>query len=76
MGRKHNVDKGGKGGMTITIYEGYDSSYVLIGSKDERFAKAWGQVYRVPVANLYREMVALAEWVNNEFGEACLFEVD
>ena len=62
--------------MTITIYEGYDKSYIALGSKNEEFAKTWGSIYRVPVTSLYREMSALAEWVNNELGEECLFEMD
>lgn len=27
--------------MTETIYEGYDKSYIMLGSKDKRFAEAW-----------------------------------
>ena len=62
--------------MTITIYEGYDKSYIMLGSKDERFAKAWGSVYKMPVSNLYKDLQSVASWCNNELGEECLFEVD
>ena len=43
---------------------------------DERYAKAWGNVHRVNVTNIYRELESVANWVNNELGEECLFEVD
>lgn len=62
--------------MIITIHEGYDKSYILLGSKDERYAKSWGNVHRVRVTDLYRELNSIANWVNNELGEECLFEVD
>lgn len=67
--------------MTVTIYEGYDKTYIMLGSKDERFAKAWGRkvyggAYKVPVSNLYKDLSAVASWANNELGEECLFEVD
>lgn len=62
--------------MTVTIYEGYDKTYIMLGSKDERFAKAWGNVYKVLVSNLYKDLSAVASWANNELGEECLFEVD
>lgn len=62
--------------MTVTIYEGYDKTYVIFGCKDERFRRAFGSKYEVPVNNIYRELSTLAEWVNNELGEECLFEVD
>ena len=62
--------------MTITIYEGYDKHYVLLGSKDERFARAWGNVYKVSATNMYRDLSDIASWVNNTLGEECLFEVD
>lgn len=62
--------------MTLTIYEGFDKSYVIIGSKDERFTKAWGQIYRAYAKNLYKDLANLSAWCNNELGEECLFEVD
>ena len=62
--------------MTVTIYEGYDKSYVMLGSKDERFATAWGSVFKLPVSNLYRDLQTIANWANNELGEELLLEVD
>lgn len=62
--------------MTVTIYEGYDKSYVMLGSKDERFAKTWGSVFKVPVSAIYKDLSQVTAWCNNELGEECLFEVD
>lgn len=62
--------------MTVTIYEGYDKSYIMLGSKDERFARTWGSVYKVPVSNLYKDLENVERWANNELGEECLFEID
>lgn len=62
--------------MIITIYEGYDKSYVLLGSKDERFRKEWGNVVRIPVLNIRTDLSNITNWCNNELGEECLFEVD
>lgn len=62
--------------MTVTIYEGNDKSYIMLGSKDERFRKAWGSVYKVPVSNIYKDLQSVASWSNNELGEELLFEVD
>lgn len=61
--------------MTITIYEGYDKTYVMLGCKDKRFAKAWGDVYRVPVSNIYKDLEQVTYWCNNDLGEECLFEI-
>ena len=62
--------------MTLTIYEGHDKTYIMLGSHDERFAKQYGTVYVVPTNNLYRELADIASWCNNELWEECLFEVD
>ena len=62
--------------MVVTIYEGYDKTYVMLGSKDERFAKAWGSVYKVPVSNIYKDLQQVANWANNELGEELLLGVD
>ena len=62
--------------MIITIYKGYDDTYVLLGSKDERFHQAWGGVFRVPVSAIYTDLAQIATWCNNVIGEECLFEVD
>lgn len=62
--------------MIITIYEGYDKTYIMLGAKDKRFSQAWGSVYKVPVSNIYKDLAQVASWVNNELGEECLFEMD
>ncbi len=59
--------------MPITIYEGYDKTYVMLGSKDERFARAWGSVYKVPVSNLYKDLQQIAEWAKKELDEEVSF---
>lgn len=62
--------------MTLTIYEGYDNSYVIIASKDERFTKVWGSSIKVPTNHIYEQLADLTRWANNTLGEECLFEVD
>lgn len=61
--------------MTITIYEGNDNHSVMLGSKDKRFAEAWGSVYKVPTATIYKDLETVTTWVNNTLGEECLFEI-
>lgn len=62
--------------MIITIYEGYDKSYIMLGSKNKEFHKTWGSVVKIPVSNIYRDLAQIATWCNNELKEECLFEVD
>lgn len=62
--------------MTITIYEGYDNSYVLLGSKDPRFSEAWGSVVKVPVSQIYRNLAEITSWGNNKLDEEIIFEID
>lgn len=62
--------------MIVTIYEGNDKSYVMLSSKDERFRKAWGSVYKVPTSNIYKDLASVSAWGNNTLGEEVLFEVD
>lgn len=62
--------------MTITIYAGYDKTYILLGSKDERFGREFGNTVRIPVTNIYKNLCEIASWCNNELDEECLFEVD
>ena len=61
--------------MTATIYEGHDKNYIMLGSKDKRFAEAWGNVYKIPVSNIYKDFEQVASWANNELGEEMLFEI-
>lgn len=62
--------------MIITIYAGYDNSYVLLGSKNEEFHKTWGNIVRIPASAIYRDLAQISAWCNNELNEECLFEVD
>ena len=62
--------------MIITIYEGYDKSYVMLGSKNEEFHRTWGNIVRIPVHHIYKELSDICRWCNNEIGEECLFEID
>ena len=62
--------------MTITIYEGYDKSYIILGSKNEDFIKAYGRRWEIPTSNLYKNLEQISAWCNNVVGEECLFEVD
>lgn len=62
--------------MIITIYKGNDSSYVLLGSRDDRFVAVWGTTVKVPVSLFFTNLNEISTWVNNELGEECLFEFD
>lgn len=61
--------------MTVTIYEGYDKTYIMLGSKDERFRSAWGDIVKIPVSAIYTDLNQITYWCNNELGEECLFEI-
>ena len=62
--------------MTVCISESvYGDKGVIVGSKDERFQKAWGWKNRVSRENLFDVMNEIASWVNNELKEECLFEM-
>jgi len=57
--------------MTLTIYEGYDKSYVIV--------KPWRKSepeWKVKTNDLYRELYKIADYVNNVLGEECIFELD
>lgn len=62
--------------MVITIYQGFDNSYVMLGSKDKRFHEVWGNVVKIPSSLIYTNFSHIADWCNNELGEECLFEMD
>lgn len=62
--------------MIVTIYEGVTKDYVLIGSKDEQFIKKWGNVYTVPVRELYDELKRLFDWTQEWIGEELILEID
>ena len=60
--------------MIIEIHGG-DRTYVLLSSKDKRFAEAWGELVRIPSTMFYKNLSEIAAWVNNDLEEECLFEV-
>ena len=62
--------------MVITIYQGYDNTYVILDSKHEEFRKVYGSQVNVRTNQIYRELSAIAHWCNNVIGEECLFEID
>ena len=62
--------------MVITIYKGYDKTYVMLGSKNEEFHKAFGSIVKIPVSNIYEELAQITAWCTIELDEECLFEVD
>lgn len=61
--------------MVITIYEGYDNSYVMLKSHNEEFQKTYGNKLKIFTSNIYRELESIASWGNNELGEEVLFEI-
>ena len=62
--------------MIITIYQGFTPAEILLGSKDERFAKSYGNTVRVPAELVYRNLAEITAWANNELGEEVLCDVD
>lgn len=62
--------------MTITIYEIPNSNYVVLKTKNEDFKKRYGESFGIPEVKLFKTMVEIAIWANNELHEECLFEVD
>ena len=62
--------------MVITIYAGYDNTYVMLGSKNEEFNKEWGSIVKIPTSAIYTGLAQITSWCNNELDEECLFEVD
>ena len=63
--------------MVLTIYEGYDKSYIMIGSKNPDFAKKWGSSnIKIYCSDIYKELQKISAWCNSDLGEECLFEMD
>ena len=62
--------------MVITIYDSYDSSYVILGSKNEEFIKAYGERYKIPSSAIYTQLSKISNYVNNELHDECIFEID
>ena len=62
--------------MTVTISEGINNSHVRIHSKDARFKKEWGEEIMCNANGMYKNLAMISTWVNNNYREECLFEVD
>lgn len=62
--------------MVVTIYKGFHSYEVLLGSRDVRFRENWGNMFCVSTSVLYEQLADISYWCNNELHEECLFEVD
>ena len=70
--------------MTLTIHEGYNKSYITVGTEDKRFGEyplASRRGYRyytvdIDCKNIYKELEEIASFVNNELGEDCMFAID
>ena len=62
--------------MVLTIYEGFDNSYIMVGGRSKEFMDRYGSTYRVSKDNFYKALAEISEWANNELGEECLFEID
>jgi len=61
--------------MVVTIYEGYDKSYVILDSHNEEFKKTYGSKLKVFTSDIYKELESIASWANNELDEELLFEI-
>lgn len=62
--------------MTLTIRKGVTPDHFILTSKDRRFTKEFGAVYKVYNYRVYDTLAEITAWVNNELEEECLFEVD
>lgn len=62
--------------MIITMYEGYDKSYMILDSNHEEFRQNYGCKMIVPTSDIYKELADISKWCNNDVHEECLFEVD
>lgn len=48
---------------------------VTVHAKDERMRKLLPHLNWV-LGDVYSDLASISEWVNNEFKEECLFEID
>ena len=61
--------------MDITIYKEDSDSYIMLGSKDQRFHDAWGSVVKVPTSAMYPDLKQITSWCIEELGEECTFTI-
>lgn len=62
--------------MTVNIYEGYDSSYVIVVCDNPDYIKLYGRVNNIESEKLYKFMSEVSGWCYRELDEDCLFKVD
>lgn len=61
--------------MIITISEGSNDNYIVLSSNDARFKNEWGTQIECRVNGMYKNLTLITDWANNNYHEACLFEV-
>ena len=66
--------------MVISIWGGYSNDYVIFGTtgfspEAQMFKQKWGKI-TVATKDVYKMICDIADYVNNELGEECLFEVE
>lgn len=74
--------------MTLTIQSDTEQTVFEVCSKNQKFAGYPGAFYARPSADggrwvcahidrrrWFAQLTEIAEWVNNELGEECLFEI-
>ena len=70
--------------MTLTIHEGHNKLYLIVATRNPAFgnyplASQRGNGYYctdIQTHNVYHELRDIADWVNNELGDECIFEID
>lgn len=62
--------------MILTITKARTDKFIYVGCNDERIKKQFGTNPVLVGLNPYQELSVIADWVNNELGEECLFEID
>lgn len=63
--------------MTITIYDPHNGhNFICFKSNHPEFKKEYGERILTTFYNQFSVMQSLAEWVNNDIKEECLFDVE
>ena len=72
--------------MTLTIHNGHNGKYVIVGTEDKRFGeyplasrRGWNNNYYavdIDSKRIYKDLVDIASFVNNELGEDCMFAIE
>ncbi len=65
--------------MVVTIYSGYDNTYMTAGCRDmefkEEFEKKFGKLHEIHCSEVYKKLKNITDWCKDELGEECQFEV-